>query len=400
VNIDIAVDAFEAAGRPFEANSTWRRKMDKAPSARSMQARFDRQIFRSGTTDFSLSRDSFCLLGVEDVAGVDEATSCSAGFTTPSDHMGIICDYVLGARDLIRSAGADGSLKQTAQAAGINSLVVCVLIGAPGSGKSSLADLLSPSFVRISQDALGNRLKCEDAALAALHSGVSVVIDRCNFDANQRSTWLSLARRCSARAVAVQLQAPLDVCLQRVAARRCHEGGLDGESKNMVDVVTTLHGSHKWVTDDEGFCDVHIFQHPATSKNIAMELLKTHSMQGTNCNPVINVAARYSAALPHRTSFSAQPIGVQSDSSSESSQERDVLARSSSRVIPSLAAPLHSVTQHTTSAVIASDHTTSAVCASENKADANNDDCVLIEHVPSRSCAFIIHFCNLSLIVC
>jgi predicted kinase len=88
---------------------------------------------------------------------------------------------------------------------------VIVLVGPPGSGKSTLADLLQPDYHRISQDvralahvfipalgfcmitlvqALGSRPKCLAAAEAAMQQGCCVVIDRCNFDADQRSTWV------------------------------------------------------------------------------------------------------------------------------------------------------------------------------------------------------------------
>lgn len=90
---------------------------------------------------------------------------------------------------------------------------VLVLVGPPGSGKSTLAALLQPDFHRISQDVrahnpatvicslflvdafwliqvLGSRGKCLAAAEAAMLRGCSVVIDRCNFDAEQRGTWV------------------------------------------------------------------------------------------------------------------------------------------------------------------------------------------------------------------
>jgi len=80
--------------------------------------------------------------------------------------------------------------------------LVLVLVGAPGSGKSTLAALLLPDFHRISQDALGSRPKCLAAAEAAMQQGCCVVIDRCNFDAEQRSTWVRGRRsRSSCRSI-------------------------------------------------------------------------------------------------------------------------------------------------------------------------------------------------------
>lgn len=44
------------------------------------------------------------------------------------------------------------------------------------------------------QDKLGNRKKCENAAVDALQAGREVVIDRCNFDKGQRAVWINIAR--------------------------------------------------------------------------------------------------------------------------------------------------------------------------------------------------------------
>ena len=78
-------------------------------------------------------------------------------------------------------------------------LHVVVLVGAPGSGKSTLCLELERTtcgpLVRISQDDLGSRKACERLAQRSLKQRRSVIIDRCNFDAQQRSTWLTIARQ-------------------------------------------------------------------------------------------------------------------------------------------------------------------------------------------------------------
>lgn len=122
---------------------------------------------------------------------------------------------------------------------------VIVLAGLPGSGKSTLAQRLhaagwawvnqvlrrstqqtalcrqhasshslpsavwqqiSSVFWSCAQDVLGSRRACEDAVAAALAAGAEVVVDRCNFDEQQRSTWVALARRFRAAPVGLQLQ--------------------------------------------------------------------------------------------------------------------------------------------------------------------------------------------------
>lgn len=67
-------------------------------------------------------------------------------------------------------------------------------MGVPGSGKSTFAKQLIPyGYVRVNQDDLGNRKKCERVAKQALDQGKSVVVDRCNFDFPQRKTWINMA---------------------------------------------------------------------------------------------------------------------------------------------------------------------------------------------------------------
>jgi predicted kinase len=62
-----------------------------------------------------------------------------------------------------------------------------VLVGIPGSGKSFVANQFRQrDWVIVSQDELGNRRTCEQKAELALAQGRSVVIDRTNFDQQQR----------------------------------------------------------------------------------------------------------------------------------------------------------------------------------------------------------------------
>lgn len=81
--------------------------------------------------------------------------------------------------------------------------VLYVFCGLPGQGKSTYAALLvqllrsrNVSAVVVNQDSLGSRYACECAAHNALSSGTSaVIIDRTNFDAQQRMVWIEVARQ-------------------------------------------------------------------------------------------------------------------------------------------------------------------------------------------------------------
>ncbi|GAA5898498.1 hypothetical protein JCM6882_007798 [Rhodosporidiobolus microsporus] len=71
-----------------------------------------------------------------------------------------------------------------------------VLAGVVGSGKSSLSERwiqVLPGWARVNQDDLGDRRTCENAVRSFLRQGLSVVVDRQNFDVGQRRTWLEIA---------------------------------------------------------------------------------------------------------------------------------------------------------------------------------------------------------------
>jgi len=74
---------------------------------------------------------------------------------------------------------------------------VLILVGIPGSGKSHFASRLEgempQKFVRVNQDSLKTRKKCEDLCRRTLSQGKVAVVDRTNFDFSQRKTWIDIA---------------------------------------------------------------------------------------------------------------------------------------------------------------------------------------------------------------
>ncbi|PFH51042.1 hypothetical protein AMATHDRAFT_127702, partial [Amanita thiersii Skay4041] len=75
--------------------------------------------------------------------------------------------------------------------------IVLILCGLVASGKSTFALQLQQhysQFLRCNQDDLGNRHRVEQHAREALLNGMSVCIDRTNFNPLQRSYWIEIAR--------------------------------------------------------------------------------------------------------------------------------------------------------------------------------------------------------------
>jgi len=122
---------------------------------------------------------------------------------------------------------------------------VIILVGIPGSGKSTLTQRLtslprSPQqrpYVRISQDELGSRRRCEDMLRSVLSESYAVpIIDRCNFDEEQRAHFLALARRTATPVAChyVVFRADVEVCVRRCERRAGHETLLPRDARSVV----------------------------------------------------------------------------------------------------------------------------------------------------------------------
>lgn len=78
------------------------------------------------------------------------------------------------------------------------------------------------NLTRVMQDTLGTKRACVYAMVDALEAGHEVVIDRCNFDSAQRSTWIQIASQFGAQVIGLQLNIPLSECVKRAVARTDH----------------------------------------------------------------------------------------------------------------------------------------------------------------------------------
>ncbi|KAL8435833.1 hypothetical protein ACSSS7_002210 [Eimeria intestinalis] len=106
-------------------------------------------------------------------------------------------------------------LAQPHATAGQMSQELILLVGAPGSGKSTLVEHLFPHYGVVRQDDLKVKNKCLELCVRLLREGKSVVVDRQNATRQERQLFIDLARQyapgCSVRAIA--LLWPKELCL-------------------------------------------------------------------------------------------------------------------------------------------------------------------------------------------
>ena len=99
-----------------------------------------------------------------------------------------------------------------------------ILVGLPGSGKSTTAKHWYPDFVRVNQDMLGSREACIKEVKECLEQGFDVIIDRCNLTKKQRSHWVNLGLQYGVEYInCIVLDVNAEECVARIHARKDHE---------------------------------------------------------------------------------------------------------------------------------------------------------------------------------
>lgn len=170
-----------------------------------------------------------------------------------------------------------------------------VLVGPPGSGKSTVArDYKDDGYTYINQDSQG-RKEHLDLFMEAITKGENVVIDRMNFNVEQRKRYLLPAAGRGYETRVVVLHQPYSVCLERCLARKDHETIRD--EGNARSALALFFGKYERPTDDEA--DAVDFVYPQLDMHKPDAIIC--DLDGTMC------------AIDHRLHFVRKPQGVKKD---------------------------------------------------------------------------------------
>ncbi len=155
-----------------------------------------------------------------------------------------------------------------------------VLVGVSGSGKSTFARRFARTHV-LSSDEMRAIVaddpadqSATEAAFELLHTALALrlargrmtVVDATNVESWARERLLAVARRSGRPAVAIALDTPLEVCLERNAQRpdRRPPAAIRRQHRSMLRSLTSLR--------DEGFAAVHVLGSQAAADEVALTI--------------------------------------------------------------------------------------------------------------------------------
>ncbi len=96
---------------------------------------------------------------------------------------------------------------------------IIVLVGIPGSGKSTIARNRFPNHKRLNLDTLHTRKKEDEEIATCLMNGSDIIVDNTNTTQKSRKKYVQIAKLFGIPIRAIYINCPVDLALQRNASR-------------------------------------------------------------------------------------------------------------------------------------------------------------------------------------
>jgi predicted kinase len=126
-----------------------------------------------------------------------------------------------------------------------------VLVGIPGSGKTTIALARFPNHYRINLDTLRSRSKEDETIRNLIMDGKDIIIDNTNTTIKARKKYIEIAKLFGYSILAVYVQTPIDVALERNASRK-------GRERVPESVLKMYQRMLQHPTEREGFDNVEV----------------------------------------------------------------------------------------------------------------------------------------------
>jgi atypical dual specificity phosphatase len=108
-----------------------------------------------------------------------------------------------------------------------------MLVGLPGSGKSTFCDQVKDNFIIINQDTDGHRNACREKLMSNINTS-PCILDRCNLKAQDRAEWLTCIPK-HRKIMTIYFATPHEECITRAIARVGHP---NIHAKNALRIIT------------------------------------------------------------------------------------------------------------------------------------------------------------------
>jgi len=127
-----------------------------------------------------------------------------------------------------------------------------LLVGPPGSGKTTYCKEVLPESFRISQDDQGKE-EHWGAFQEAIQEGVqSIVIDRMNYTVEQRLKYLNIAKTNNYKTKIINFsRVPFDICLRRTVEREDHPTIKKGDMNTSRMAISNFFRQYENIGDTE-----------------------------------------------------------------------------------------------------------------------------------------------------